>query len=131
MMMEVEPKDICECLRAEVATLTKMKADVLLLVEAERDALATQLATVKTKVKRCVTQMCESATDTVWAGSSTMADALADAIGEDTLGPDGWPLALDATPTEARYTQAEIDDGKAKAAEWAPMFDKPTDTEEG
>ena len=35
------------------------------------------------------------------------------------------------TDTEARYTQAEIDAGKAKAAEWAPMFTKPTNTEEG
>ena len=29
-----------------------------------------------------------------------------------------------------QYTQAEIDDGKAKATEWAPMFDEPTDTAE-
>lgn len=56
------------------------------------DNLEAELATIKARVKECVSLMCESATDTVWAGGSTMADALAWAIGEDTLGPDGWPL---------------------------------------
>lgn len=71
------------------------------LAAAERQAAEAQaeLVRVRDDVLRSVKGMCEHANDTVWASEfETMADALAGAVGCDTIADDGCPVEALAPP---------------------------------